>query len=278
MIDPQAYIESGRLEEYVLGLGTSDLMQEIECMSRVFPEIKNEIFALQLSLEKYALLTAVTPGPELKAKIFNSLSNDSMTSISPDKSTEKTSPSISAPAATSSNNSLFKWLLAFLVLSSLLLVYLYFNKSSEFQKNLNEYRQKQTAALQTVDSLAQVVTSLESEISIINNPNGVAVKMAGTKLYPHGLATIYWDKKSQTVHLNPGNLPATPSGKQYQLWGIVDGKPVSLGLINLSHANLQPMRPVDNPSTFAVTLEPTGGNASPTLDQMYVAGNVVLIQ
>ena len=51
MIDPQAYIESGKLEEYVLGLGTADLMQEVECMSRVFPEIKNELIALQLRKE-----------------------------------------------------------------------------------------------------------------------------------------------------------------------------------------------------------------------------------
>lgn len=275
MIDPHAYIESGKLEEYVLGLGTADIMQEVECMSRVFPEIKNELVALQLALEKYAMQTAVTPGSELKTKIFNSLSNTSNTSVSTDQS-EKTGPSTSTPPSPSSSDSLTKWLLALLALSSLLLFYLYFNKSSQFQKSMAESLQKETAALQSVDSLSQVVASLQSEISIINNPNAVAIKMAGTKLYPYGLATIYWDKKSQTVHLNPGNLPVVPSGKQYQLWGIVEGKPVSLGLIDLSLAKLQPMSPVDNPSTFAVTLEPTGGSANPTLDQMYVAGNVLI--
>ncbi|MEP7320350.1 MAG: anti-sigma factor [Saprospiraceae bacterium] len=278
MIDPQAYIESGKLEEYVLGLGSADLMQEVECMSRVFPDIKNELLALQLSLEKYALQTAVIPNPELKTKIFNSLVDASTTNETQDKSAEKSNPIISAHTTSSSSDSLFKWLLALLALSILILFYLYFNKSSQFQKSMAESVLKETAALQTADSLSQVVTSLQSEISIINNPNGVAIKMAGTKLYPDGLATIYWDKNTQTVHINPGNLPVAPTGKQYQLWGIVDGKPVSLGLIDLTAANLQSMSPVDNPSTFAVTLEPTGGNASPTLDQMYVAGNVVLIQ
>jgi hypothetical protein len=266
MIDPITYIESGKLEEYVLGLGTPDLIQEVECMSRVFPEIKKEIAALQLSLEQNALESAVNPRAELKNKILNALDESSPS--------EKIIP-VQPPASSSSSDTLIKWLLALLVLSSLFLSYLYFNKSIQFQKTLDDSKQKETASLTLTDSLTQMVSALQSELAIITNPSGVAIKMAGTSLYPSGVATIYWDKSKQTVYIHPGNLPQIPPNKQFQLWGIVDGKPISLGLINSSSISIQSMSSVANPSTFAVTLEPVGGSVNPTLDQMYVAGNVL---
>ena len=60
---------------------------------------------------------------------------------------------------------------------------------------------------------------------------------------------------------------------QYQLWGIVEGQPVSVGVFDLDQ-NLREMLNIANASAFAITLEPTGGSETPTLDKMYVIGNV----
>jgi hypothetical protein len=56
--------------------------------------------------------------------------------------------------------------------------------------------------------------------------------------------------------------------KQYQLWAIVSGKPVSLGVLDSSNT-MQEGLPVSNPQAFAITLEPSGGSINPTMDQMY---------
>jgi hypothetical protein len=50
----QAYIESGILEEYVLGTVSPQEKQEVECMASIYPEIQQELQILETALEKYA--------------------------------------------------------------------------------------------------------------------------------------------------------------------------------------------------------------------------------
>jgi anti-sigma-K factor RskA len=271
MIDPKAYIESGKLEEYVLGVGSTDLMQEVECMARVFPEIKEEIKALQSSLEFEAEISAVTPSPDLKNKILHRIKDES-------SGAPALEPSRDLPASGNqpqeNSNTFTKWLLALMALSTLFFAYKSCNQKDQIQKVNQESSSRQTAMIQTVDSLNHFISTLQAELNIIKNPDAVAIKMSGTKLFPSGLATIYWNKNDQTVYMHPGNLPKAPTGKQFQLWGIIEGIPVSLGLIDSALTSFQSMKSAAQVSTFAVTLEPAGGSTNPTLDQMYVAGNV----
>ena len=72
------------------------------------------------------------------------------------------------------------------------------------------------------------------------------------------------------------HLPPMPSGKTYQLWFIVDGRPVSGGIFNADRTGrgfLRAQVPLSalKASTFAVTLEPAGGTSAPTGDK-YLLG------
>ena len=62
---------------------------------------------------------------------------------------------------------------------------------------------------------------------------------------------------------------------QYQLWAIIDGKPVDVGVFDSNFTGLARMKDIAKGAvTFAVTIEPRGGKLSPTLQTMQVAGNV----
>ena len=81
------------------------------------------------------------------------------------------------------------------------------------------------------------------------------------------------------LHLAPSGLPETPVGMQYQLWAIIDGKPVDAGMI-LSNSSgdkyhIQKMKSFGKAEAFAITLETQGGNATPTMDKMYVIAKVI---
>ena len=84
-------------------------------------------------------------------------------------------------------------------------------------------------------------------------------------------------KNTGEVYIDPSNLPEAPSGKQYQLWAIVDGKPVDGGLIISTKKGdkyqIQKMKTFGKAEAFAVTLETTGGNPTPKGD-MYVMGKM----
>ncbi|RZK28201.1 MAG: anti-sigma factor [Hymenobacter sp.] len=68
-----------------------------------------------------------------------------------------------------------------------------------------------------------------------------------------------------------------PPGKQYQLWALDNGKPVDAGVLTAATtagSGLQQMKDIASAQTFAMTVEPTGGSAGPTLTTMTVVGNI----
>lgn len=68
-----------------------------------------------------------------------------------------------------------------------------------------------------------------------------------------------------TGYLVRSKMPSLPSGETYQLWGIVAGKAVSIGVMGSSpHDAAFTLASSPGPSTLAVTVEPSGGTQKPT--------------
>ena len=87
------------------------------------------------------------------------------------------------------------------------------------------------------------------------------------------LTTVFWNKNTKDVYLLANKLPQAAEGKQYQLWALVDGKPVDAGLLEDCNGVCK-LKNIPKAQAFAITLEDKGGSASPHLDQLYVIGNV----
>lgn len=60
------FITSGILELYVLELTTPEEQIEVETMSALYPEVKQEILEISIALEQYALENPITPDPIIK--------------------------------------------------------------------------------------------------------------------------------------------------------------------------------------------------------------------
>jgi phosphate/sulfate permease len=86
----QAYIESGILEEYVLGTVSPQEKQEVECMSHIYPEIKEELLRTESALEEYALKHQTSPPASLKESIFAQMNFDSVEEIDDTQADETT--------------------------------------------------------------------------------------------------------------------------------------------------------------------------------------------
>lgn len=76
--------------------------------------------------------------------------------------------------------------------------------------------------------------------------------------------------RAETVVLPDGRgyllaaaMNALPSGRTYQLWGIVGGRPVSAGVLG-SDPLVAAFRAVPGETMLAVTVEPAGGSPRPT--------------
>jgi anti-sigma-K factor RskA len=65
-------------------------------------------------------------------------------------------------------------------------------------------------------------------------------------------------------YLVSSELPALSSKDTYQLWGIVNGKPVSVGVMgNAPRRVTFTLASSPAPSALAVTVEPSGGSLTP---------------
>jgi anti-sigma-K factor RskA len=105
----------------------------------------------------------------------------------------------------------------------------------------------------------------------------VEVKMPATPKSPapNSYATVFWGKKTKEVFLLVKKMPDPAADKQYQLWALIEGKPVNAGTFDLTNdSTLIKLKNVSNAEAFAVTLENRGGSAAPSMEQMYVFGSM----
>lgn len=278
MEEGKAYIESGILELYVLGQLTAQEQQEVEAMAAKYPEVKQEIEAIEMAMEQYALNHAVEPGTGLKEKILDQIQQPQ----------QPARESIVVPLHTNTYESKIRTLrialvacIALLVISVIALfsarTELGAAKSEILALNLDKEK-----FATTVSQLEAHNTDLQKIADMPGDPDWKVVKLAGTAMDPKARMVVYWHKSGQHVMVDNSKmvLPANDQAHQYQLWALVNGKPVDLGVFDVkadsTHILLK-MKEITGAQAFAVTLEKRGGNAVPTMDQMIVMGGVPAI-
>ncbi|NJO86835.1 MAG: anti-sigma factor [Lewinella sp.] len=129
---------------------------------------------------------------------------------------------------------------------------------------------------QNCSSQDSVRLILAQQLNIYRDPAFQPVALTGTPLAPTAAATVLQNSAAKTVYFAANNLPAPPAGKQYQLWALVDGAPVDMGVLalTLNADELTAVPYIENAGAYAITLEDLGGHPSPNLDQLYVIGTL----
>jgi anti-sigma-K factor RskA len=65
-------------------------------------------------------------------------------------------------------------------------------------------------------------------------------------------------------YLVTSRLPTLASDRTYQLWGLINGKPISIGLLGNKPSNVTFTVSGSKPSLLGITVEPSGGTTTPT--------------
>jgi anti-sigma-K factor RskA len=127
-----------------------------------------------------------------------------------------------------------------------------------------------------MDTEMTLKSQSEGMLALYKDSKNIPMELKGVEKSPNSKVMAFWNKETEEMKLMVENLPTAPKGKQYQVWGIVDGKPVDMGMIDLDFENkiLAMKVPKGNIAAFAITLEKQGGSPTPTLEEMYVIGNV----
>ena len=267
MINIRDYIASGVLEAYVLGDISEKERAEVESFATLHPEIKQEIEAIEVALEQYALAHAVTPKTDVLDKIKSKI--------------EATETPKTQAASTNTLRATSGSRLSYGVAASAIGLALSLGGNAYLYSKLSD-AQQQVAALQGEKQLFTDENSVikasyqqkESQLNIIGGKSVKKVTLAATPLAVQADLTVFWNTESKEVLLNVAQLPAIPDGKQYQLWAIGANGPIDAGMISLDKINFQQMKTIDNATAFAITLEDKGGKPTPNLEQLYAIGKI----
>lgn len=149
---------------------------------------------------------------------------------------------------------------------------------SALRQRVAELQAQSSDLLFAKASLEEQVKTVTHQTEVLRASDTVTYDLSAAPVAPGAHARAYVSHKLGMVFTAEG-LPSLPAGKVYQLWVIVDAKPVSVGVFTPDasgrvHAVMDTPPIPAMPGTVAVTLEPTGGLPQPS-GAVYLAGNAL---
>ena len=258
-MDKQEYIDSGILELYVFGRLDEAEFNEVTKMAENDEDIKNEI----ISIEKAVINFSESVSPFLSSENYEKIRQALMlkhgvVDIKP-----------------KSNIFLYLgWAASILLLIGI--GYQYKQLDDKETQIVNVETEKSKLQESVVD-LQLKNKENESALAVVRDNNNAVIALAGQEVSPESFAKAYWNKNTKTVHIDASGLPEPPEGMVYQVWALKLNPltPTSIGLLDNFKGNAKKIFAVENANeaeAFGITLEPAGGSASPTLEQLYTLG------
>lgn len=267
-VDIKAYIESGILEAYVLDTLDPTERAEVQSYISTYPEIAAEVAAIEGAMLSYAEASSEAPPAHMQEKIWQALTGEAANA-----------PNKTIPLAPVERRRQYRWANAAMLIAlvgSMGINILFWYQKGGTETELATARQHLEMTQQQQAALITEVAKYKQEKDMMANPDMISVPMKSLKPGQDMVATVYWNKTKGEAYLHMQKLPAPAKGKQYQMWVIQDGKPVSMGVlpVEVAEGKMIPKFPMEikEGQAFAISLENIGGSATPT--EVYVLGKV----
>ena len=281
-MDLSCIILSGDLELYVLGMLPAEEANKIAQLATLFPEVQEELDRISQTLQVLSASANEVPSASAKSTIMGKLrelkEEEQKTSVRGAAIVEKrsnenlqTKSTVVSMPGTSSGKT---WLLAAstigLILSLSALVY-FISQNKQNQTQLAGLKQQVGTLQNNISTQQQQILAYSQTMQMMHDANYKKIELTNVPGKPVALAQVFWNTKTKEVFIADVSLPKAPLNKQYQLWAIVDGKPVDAGMLSDSKNLAQRMKVFEKAEAFAITLEKQGGNPTPQ-GEMYVSG------
>ena len=274
-MDIQAYINSGVLELYVLDRLSPDERRQVESYAEQYPEIRQEIEEIELALEKYAVLNGqlTPPPPTALSAVLAALP---ATTPRPATAPRKDPPPTSAVSVPPKRPNWPLWLLALALGMALFGLYYFYQQAQSRDASIGELQQRFTTLEQDCERIRDNNQQNRQQLALLSDADTRSIVLAGSDNAPDSRAVVFYNQQAGEVLFSASNLPAPPTGRQYQLWAIDANGPQDLGVLDeeLTSDTLLDVRFVADAAAFAITLQDAGGSPTPDLSQLQVIGEV----
>lgn len=252
MMEKKEILESGMLEQYLLGELPAAEAEMVEKLLREDEEVQKMYSDMESDLEQMATENAITPPQEVKHRIMDGIDGSTM-SVIPLTAKKKNNPWLAIAASVA-------------VLLGITSVWLYSELNSA-EENLQLVEQQKSAL---EDEMTDVLTNYDEVTkwyATINDPDAIKVVLKGNEKSPTARAVSYVNHTNKSVVLNTKGLPQLDAEHDYQLWADVEGEMIDMGVIT-KNTEMIAMNYIENAESLNITIEPAGGNDHPTVENL----------
>lgn len=261
-------ISSGLLELYAAGLTSPEETLLVQQCVQQYPEVAEELNAIEQSIESFAQAQSKSAGDSVKEKIFAQINEES-------KRSDGGKVISMNEVGRNSSTSWWKYLAAasvVLLIGSSILNFNLYKRNTTLAKDLQTTKE-------SVASLESQQKEMDQYIEAVRNRYSTTVSLSGINAETaDAAAKVFWTKNTGEVYVDASLLPAAPKGKQYELWAIIDGKPVNAGIILTTSTGkeykIQKMKSFGNVQAFAVSIESENITPAETPTEVYVVGKL----
>jgi anti-sigma-K factor RskA len=180
-------------------------------------------------------------------------------------------PAAARPSAAPRRENRWSVALPWAVAAALLVTFAitYTTLESERRSIIATSHEQIDAALRDRDRLSAREAELREINTVLSSRGMRMIALAGQDPAPMATGRIYWDIQSNRWVVS-ADLPAPPAGKVYQLWFVTKEAKISAGLIKPDAEGhgfvVMPLTAgMGELAAAAITLEPEGGSAQPTM-------------
>ncbi|KAA3635754.1 MAG: hypothetical protein DWQ02_09365 [Bacteroidetes bacterium] len=246
------FLESGLLEEYVLGVIDSAEIEKVEQFIRDYPEVKAVYEELQENLELLAQKMATTPPPGTKEAILEKIDDEI------------------AGKSTSSSSGTPTWAFAAVIAAIALGVWaiMLLQQKNDLSNQVETLREEYATLQEDCEDKDRIYAAQQEMWDLIGDPNTARFLLTGNDKAP-GLEVIaYWNNEEQKSYLNLLSLPQPPEGKCYQLWADIDKEMISIDVLPKDAGQIVAIPHKLNAASLNITIEPDGGNDHATVEEL----------
>jgi anti-sigma-K factor RskA len=265
-----------------LGMLPEEEAYKIEQLASLFPEVRQELDRISETLENFARTSERTPSAGVKGSLMEKLRNlkeddqhtGTLITTLPTNYVEEANVAPAAPAVVKPMKN-YNWLQAASVIGLVIalgIITFLAAQNNQSKKELASLEQRINAINRNLVEQQRQNLATAEMLEMFESDEYKKIRLANVPGKPKSAAQVFWNTGTKEVYIADISLPQAPSHKQYQLWAIVDGKPVDAGMMDNSKQRVQRMKVFTKADAFAITLEPKGGSLTPTMEEMYVLG------
>lgn len=248
------FLDSGLLDEYLMGTCNAEKKAEVEHFIANYPEVKKEYENLQHHIEKMAKKLDEESPLGLKEAIISCLDDDSQYKIKSNLIKRKKNKQLVV----------IPWAAA--IIGFIATIALFNQKQRLMHINMEVHAQKNMVESQLQASRSEI-NILHDKLALSGHSKTNRLVLTGNKLSPDFNSTAFWNDVSEQAIIYVNDLGQIDSNHCYQIWADVNGKMVNVGilpkkkgLINIDH--------LKDATSINITIEPKGGSSHPNVEKL----------